>query len=196
MAVLASDPFVYGGSWTADAADKVARFVDLADTFHLPVVHLVDNPGFLIGTDAEKQATIRHGVRALAAIYQAEVPWCSVHAAQGLRRGRRRARGPHPQLQLPLRLAVAATGARCRSKGGIEAAYRGRARDRAPTPTALVAEIAAPALTTVRSPFRTAEAFDIEEIIDPRDTRPLLCEFAHLAAPLRRPGRRGRAMRP
>ena len=42
VAVLASDPYFYGGGWTADASQKVARFVDLANTFHLPVVHLVD----------------------------------------------------------------------------------------------------------------------------------------------------------
>ena len=76
--MLASDPYDYGGGWTADASDKVTRFVDLADTFHLPVVHLVDQPGFLIGTDAERAATIRHGARALAAVYQATVPWCAV----------------------------------------------------------------------------------------------------------------------
>src|SRR5438270_1345392 len=78
VAVLASDPYQYAGGWTATASEKVTRFVDLADTFHLPVVHLVDNPGFVIGTDAEKAATIRYGARALAAIYQATTPWCSV----------------------------------------------------------------------------------------------------------------------
>ena len=78
VAVLAGDPYHYGGGWTADAAQKVVRFVDLAETFQLPVVHLVDNPGFVIGTESEKQATIRHGARALTAIYQASVPWCSI----------------------------------------------------------------------------------------------------------------------
>ena len=78
VAVLASDPYFYGGGWTADASQKVARFVDLANTFHLPVVHLVDVPGFVIGIEAEKAGTIRQGARALAAIYQAKVPWCSV----------------------------------------------------------------------------------------------------------------------
>ena len=78
VAVLADDPYFYGGGWTADASQKVTRFVDLADTFHLPVVHLVDNPGFVIGIEAERAATIRHGARALAAVYQAPVPWCSV----------------------------------------------------------------------------------------------------------------------
>ena len=48
----------------------------------------------------------------------------------------------------------------------------------------------------MRSPFRTAERFGIEEIIDPRDTRPLLCEFANLAAKLRDPGPVATPMRP
>ena len=62
----------------ARRAQKVTRFVDLANTFHLPVVHLVDVPGFVIGPEAEKAGTIRYGARALAAIYQARVPWCSI----------------------------------------------------------------------------------------------------------------------
>src|SRR3954463_8343214 len=78
VAVLASDPYFYGGGWTADASQKAMRFVDLANTFHLPIVHLVDVPGFIIGVEAEKAGTIRHGARALAAIYQARVPFCSI----------------------------------------------------------------------------------------------------------------------
>ena len=78
VAILAGDPFYYGGGWTADSSNKVTRFIDIAETFQLPVINLVDNPGFLIGLQSEKQATIRHGARALAAVYQATVPWCSV----------------------------------------------------------------------------------------------------------------------
>ena len=78
VAVVAGGPCQYGGGWTGASSEKGTRFVDLAGTFHLPVVHLVDNPGFVIGTEAEQQATIRHGARALAAIYQATVPWCSI----------------------------------------------------------------------------------------------------------------------
>ena len=52
---------------TIRCRQKIVRFVDLAQTFHLPVVHLVDCPGFMIGLDAEKTATIRHGVRVMAA---------------------------------------------------------------------------------------------------------------------------------
>src|SRR5205085_432769 len=78
VAILAGDPYHYAAAWTSDACDKIIRFVDLAETFHLPVVHLVDIPGFLIGTEAERTAAIRHGARAMAAVYQASVPWCSV----------------------------------------------------------------------------------------------------------------------
>ena len=76
--LLASDPFHYGGSWTAEACQKVVRYVDFAETFHLPVVYLMDCPGFMIGLDAEKAATIRHGVRAMAAVNQTTVPWCTI----------------------------------------------------------------------------------------------------------------------
>src|SRR5207247_10571718 len=71
-------------------------------------------------------------------------------------------------------------------EGGIEAAYRAEL-DAAPDPKERLAEIEA-RLTKLRSPFRSAETFWIEEIIDPRNTRPLLCEFADLEAPLRRTG--------
>ena len=68
----------YGGAWTANACQKIVRFVDLAETFHMPIVHMVDCPGFLIGLEAERTATIRHGVRAMAAVNQTTVPWCTI----------------------------------------------------------------------------------------------------------------------
>jgi acetyl-CoA carboxylase carboxyltransferase component len=183
-AVMASDPMFYGGAWTADACQKVERFVDLAQTFHLPVVYLVDCPGFLIGLEAERSGTIKQGVRAMAAIWQTTVPWCAVivrnafGVAGAAHRNQRRycMRYAWPSGRwgsLPL-------------EGGIEAAYRAEL-DAAPDPAARLAEIEA-RLNKLRSPFRSAETFWIEEIIDPRETRPLLCEFANLAAPLREPG--------
>jgi acetyl-CoA carboxylase carboxyltransferase component len=192
VAVLASDPYVYGAGWTASASDKVTRLVDLADTFHLPIVHLVDQPGFVIGTEAERASTIRRGSRALAAVYQAHVPVCAVivrrvfgvAGAAHLNASKLRYRYAWPSGDwgsLPI-------------EGGIEAAYKAQLEE-ADDPAALRAEIEA-RLNVVRSPFRTAEAFIIEEIIDPRDTRPLLVEFANLAAPLRTPGRVTHHMRP
>jgi acetyl-CoA carboxylase carboxyltransferase component len=76
----------------------------------------------------------------------------------------------------------------------VEAAYRAEI-DASDDPVAKLAEIEA-RLERLRSPFRTAEAFLVEEIIDPRDTRPLICEFANLAAPLRQTGPSAFTMRP
>ena len=186
MAILASDPYHYGGAWTADACAKIVRFVDLAETFHLPVVYLCDCPGFLIGLEAEKSATIRHGVRAMAAINQTSVPWCTVI----VRNSFGVAGAAHvPAGRLAIRYAwLSAWWGSLPLEGGIEAAYRAEI-DAAADPKAKLAEIEA-RLNALRSPFRTAETFWVEEIIDPRDTRKLLCEFANLAEPLRTPGPR------
>jgi len=192
VAVLASDPRFYGGGWTAEASIKVTRFVDLAETFHLPVVHFVDIPGFVIGLDSEKAGTIRHGARALAAVYQATVPWCSIivrkafgvagAAHSNASRFKYRYAWPSGDWgSLPI-------------EGGVEAAYRAEIAA-ADDPAAHRAAIEA-RLNQYRSPFRTAEAYLVENIIDPRETRPLLCEFANLAAPLRTPGPRSFHMRP
>ncbi len=192
VAVLASDPYFYGGGWTADASQKVTRFVDLANTFHLPIVHLVDVPGFVIGVEAEKAGTIREGARALAAIYQARVPFCSII----LRKVFGVAGAGHtPHHRLHYRYAwPSGDWGSLPVEGGIEAAYRAEL-DAAPDRDKLRAEIEE-RLNRYRSPFRTAETFLIEEMIDPRDTRPLLCEFANLTAKLREPGPVATAMRP
>jgi acetyl-CoA carboxylase carboxyltransferase component len=192
VALLASDPYFYGGGWTADASQKVARFVDLANTFHLPVVHLVDVPGFVIGVEAEKAGTIRHGARALAAIYQARVPWCSVIIRKvfGVAGA-----GHTPHTRLHYRYAwPSGDWGSLPVEGGIEAAYRAEL-DAAADREKLRHEIEE-RLNRYRSPFRTAETFLVEEIIDPRDTRPLLCEFANLVAKLREAGPVATPMRP
>ncbi|HWS48381.1 MAG TPA: carboxyl transferase domain-containing protein [Acidimicrobiia bacterium] len=192
VAILANDPYFYAGGWTASSSEKVTRFVDLADTFHLPVVHFVDNPGFVIGTAAEKAATIRFGARTLAAIYQADTPWCSVI----LRKVYGVAGAAHQDAsKLSYRFAwPSGNWGSLPLEGGIEAAYKAQL-EAADDPAALRAEIEAK-LAARQSPFKTAEAFLIEEIVDPRDTRPLLCEFAQLAARVRVPGPRAHGLRP
>ena len=182
--VLAGDPFHYGGSWTADACQKVVRWVDFAETFHLPVVYLMDCPGFMIGLEAEKAATIRHGVRAMAAVNQSAVPWCTVI----VRNSFGVAGAVHqPADRFSLRYAwPSAYWGSLPLEGGIEAAYRADI-DAAEDGEAKLKEIEE-RLNRLRSPFRSAEKFWVEEIIDPRKTRSLLCEFARLAEPLRTPG--------
>jgi acetyl-CoA carboxylase carboxyltransferase component len=190
--VLASDPFHYGGSWTADACQKVVRFVDLAETFHLPVVYLMDCPGFMIGLEAEKAATIRHGVRAMAAVNQTTVPWCTIiiRNAFGV------AGVVHqPANRFSMRYAwPSAYWGSLPLEGGIEAAYRAEIEG-ADDPKAKQQEIE-DRLNKLRSPFRSAEKFWVEEVINPMKTRSLLCEFARLAEPLRTAGPTRLAMRP
>lgn len=192
VAVLASDPMALGGLWSAATARKVERFVDLADTFHLPAVHLVDNPGFMIGRRAEEEATIRWGSRALTAIYQATVPWCAVI----LRKAYGMAGSAHANTsRYRWRLAwPSGDWGSLPIAGGLEAAYRSEL-EAAEDPKAHLEAIRG-RLDRVRSPFRTAERFGIEEIIDPRDTRAQLCEFAALAQRGLRAGRKGRGYRP
>ncbi|KIZ33022.1 MULTISPECIES: acyl-CoA carboxylase subunit beta [Rhodopseudomonas] len=192
VALLASDPYHYGGSWTAEACQKVVRFVDLAETFHLPVVYLMDCPGFMIGLEAEKAATIRHGVRAMAAVNQSTVPWCTIivrncFGVAGVVH--------QPANRFSMRYAwPSAYWGSLPLEGGIEAAYRADIAEAA-DPDAKLKEIEA-RLNKLRSPFRSAERFWVEEIIDPRKTRSLLCEFARLAEPLRTPGEARMAIRP
>jgi acetyl-CoA carboxylase carboxyltransferase component len=192
VVLFASDPYVNGGSWNAETCQKVVRFADLAETFHLPVVYLMDCPGFAIGLEAEKTATIRHGVRAMAAMNQVSIPWCTVimRAAYGV------AGAAHqPASRMSLRYAwPSATWGSLPLEGGIEAAYRADIEGAA-DPKAKMAEIE-DRLNKLRSPFRTAEKFWVEEIIDPRKTRSLLCEFTRLAQPVLTPGRSSLAIRP
>lgn len=177
VAVVASDPSYLGGSWEADTSRKVKRFAELADQFRLPVVHLVDNPGFMIGVEAEKAGTIRAGVEAMNAIYGATVPWATVivRRAYGIAGS---AMSNAENFQYRFAWPSGDWGSLPIS-GGLEVAYKSEL-EAADDPQAKLEEIKA-RLTAVTSPFRTAEKFAVEDIVDPRDTRPLLCEFADLA---------------
>jgi acetyl-CoA carboxylase carboxyltransferase component len=177
IGIMANDTMHLGGAVNAAAADKMMRFVDLCDTFHLPVVNLVDNPGFLIGVQAEQEGTVRLGSRALMACLQASVPWVSVI----IRRCYGVAGAGHGNSdRLNLRYAwPSADWGSLPIEGGVQAAYR-REIEASEDPDARRREIEAD-LEQYRSPLRTAEAFGIEEIIDPRDTRAILCDWVALA---------------
>jgi acetyl-CoA carboxylase carboxyltransferase component len=192
VAILAGDPLYGGGAWGAAASRKITRFVDLAQTFHLPMVHLVDCFGFAVGLEAESTATMRHAVTAISAIHQSTIPWSAIIIRNvfGVGGG-----GHVPHTSTPIRYAwPSGNWGSLPLEGGVEAAYRAEIAA-ADDPDAKLEEISE-RLEQMRSPFRSAEAFIIEEIIDPRDTRPLLCEFANMAAPLRTPGQSMFTMRP
>jgi acetyl-CoA carboxylase carboxyltransferase component len=148
----------------------------------------------VIGVDAERAGTIRRGARAMAAVYQATVPWVAIIVRKVF--GVAGAAHGNPQA-LNLRYAwPSADWGSLPVEGGIEAAYR-RELEAAADPDALKAQITAE-LDAVRSPFRTAEAFGIEKIIDPADTRRLLCEWIATAYDIlaTAPGPKGRGTRP
>lgn len=192
VAVLAGDPMFLGGAWTADAARKIERFVDLAETFHMPVVHFVDCPGFAVGVKHEKAGVTRQGVRAMSAIYQASVPWCSIVVRQAY--GLAGSAMANPSRAKVRYCWPSGDWGSLPMDGGVEAAFK-RELEAHPDPAARLAEIKA-WLESLRSPFRTAEAFYAEEIIDPRDTRPLLCDWINLAQRIQRVGERRFGMRP
>jgi propionyl-CoA carboxylase beta chain len=177
VAVLASDPGQMGGTWTAAASRKMARLVELAETFRLPVVHFVDVGGFTIGSQAEKAGTIRDGTRAIATIFQSTVPWCAVIL--------RRAFGvagagmiDHTRFRYRIAWPSGDWGS-LPMEGGLEAAFKAQI-EAAADPAAAKREIRE-RLERLRSPFRSAERFYVEEIVPPSETRRWLCEFAQLA---------------
>lgn len=178
VAVLANDPKHLGGALTADAADKIIRFVDLADTFHLPVVNLVDQPGTYVGTEAESRGTIRRGVRAQMAIEQARVPWASVF----VRRAYGLAGASYAPLGRPTNWRIAWPSANWGSipiEGGVDAAYK-RELAASPDPEARRAGLVRE-FEYLENPFLTAEKFGIDDIVDPRETRSRLHEWISLA---------------
>lgn len=177
VAIFAENPRVYGGAWTAASSRKLIRLIDLASTFHLPLVHLEDCPGFLIGKQSEEEATIRFGSAALAALGQANVPFCCVVVRKAF--GVAGAANHKPGAQHFRAAWPSGDWGSLPIEGGIEVAYKAELAE-ADDYDEHLARIKA-RLNQVRSPFRSAEFFEIEEIIDPRQTRAYLTRWAKVA---------------
>lgn len=177
VAIVSNDCRWFGGAQTASGCEKMTRFIDLADTFHLPIIYLIDCPGFMIGPDAEKEGIERKAARLALALTQLTVPGIAII----LRRSYGVAGALHGSVsRLNLRYAwPSGEWGSLPIEGGVMAAYRGDIESAA-NPDSKRIEIEE-SLRKLGSPFRTAEAFGVEEIIDPRDTRPVLCEFLKLA---------------
>jgi len=78
IGIVANQPLQKGGVLFVDSADKAARFIWICDAFNLPLLFLADVPGFMIGTDVERQGIIRHGAKMISAVAEATVPKISV----------------------------------------------------------------------------------------------------------------------
>jgi acetyl-CoA carboxylase carboxyltransferase component len=175
VGVLCSDPRVSGGAMTLSAANKMERHMDLCNTFRLPMVNFVDQPGNATGPEAETTGTLLGAVRVLTKIEQLSVPWLSII----IRRAFGMAGGLHAPKYFPaLNHRFAWPSARWGSipiEGGVAAAYR-QEIEAAADPGRRRAELEAEYLP-IGSPFRTAENFGILDIIDPRETRSVLCDW-------------------
>jgi acetyl-CoA carboxylase carboxyltransferase component len=171
VGVFANDPFHDGGSMTAEGARKVRRFIETCDVFNLPIVSFVDEPGFLIGAAAERAGTIRYGVETLIAAQQSRVPWAAVvvrksfGVAAGIHLGPGAMSFAWPSAEfgaMPL-------------EGGVALAF-GKEIAAAPDPDKRRREIE-DRIAREQSVFPRAEEFGVHELIDPRRTRPALCNW-------------------
>jgi acetyl-CoA carboxylase carboxyltransferase component len=184
VGLLANDCYHDGGAMTAQGARKVRRFVELCDSFGLPVVSFVDEPGFMIGPDAERAGTIRFGMEVMFAVLQTRVPWLAVivRKAFGVAAGIHL--GPEPQV---LAWPSAQSGA-MPVEGGVALAFR-REIEAAPDPDARRRELEEE-FEAAQSIFPRAEDFGVHDLIDPRETRPLACRWIEDIGPRLR-ARRG-----
>jgi acetyl-CoA carboxylase carboxyltransferase component len=185
VAVFAEDPGRYGGAWTAQAARKVRRLVDLASTFHLPLIHLQDCPGLMIGPQSERDGTVREATSALLALSQSTSDYCSVVIRRAFGVGgsaNKKLGATHFRFAWP-----SGDWGSLPVEGGIESAYRAELAELDERASQELVESVRNRLARYRSPFRSAEAFDIEEVIDPRETRTRLCRWAHLVCRAARP---------
>jgi len=179
VGIVANNPMVYGGAMDFRAARKQTHFMELCDCFHIPIVYLVDVPGFMIGRDAEAAGTLREGMRAVYVAAQVTVPVFTVviRKCYGMAGMGMTEKGG---LEFKIAWPSAEVGS-LPVEGGVKAAFR-REIAAAADPKAREAELEAE-LRALASPFRTAEAFGVEEIIDPRETRSYLCRFLEAAEP-------------
>jgi acetyl-CoA carboxylase carboxyltransferase component len=178
VGIVANNP-MFGGIVDHKAARKQTHFVELCDAFNIPVVFFADVPGFMIGTESEAAAILREGMRARFVGQQASVPMFTVivRKCYGMAGGAViDRRGLNFKIAWP-----SAQWGSLPIEGGVRAAYR-REIESAPDPQAREREIEEE-LRELASPFRTAEAFAVEDVIDPRETRPYLCQFIEALQP-------------
>ena len=177
VGTMINNPEFLGGSMDVAAGTKVIRFLQLCDTFHLPMIYFADEPGFMVSPEQQRQGIVRAGAKMLCATLRTRMPWLSIVIRQlyGVAgQCHDRPSGMFKRVAWP-----SGHWGSMHISGGVTAAYRRVIRE-ADDPAAKQKEIEE-RLEALASPFRTAEAFNIEEIIDPRETRPMVCDFVEAA---------------
>jgi acetyl-CoA carboxylase carboxyltransferase component len=183
LGVVANDTRHMAGAITSDASEKAARFMQLCDSFGLPVVSLVDTPGFMVGVDAEQTGLVRHASRLLIAGAALSVPLVAVILRRGYGLGAQAMTGG--SLHEPL-LTVAWPGAHL-GPMGLEGAVRlalrkeldeigdeGEREQR-------VRDLTAAAERNARA-LNAAALFELDDVVDPAETRSLIASILAAAA--------------
>ena len=171
VGIVANNPMQAGGVLDVNAADKAARFVNLCDAFEIPLVFLQDVPGFMVGSKVEQQGIIRHGAKMLYAVASATVPKLTVvmRKAYGAGYYVMNGRAYEPDL------LVAWPGAEISVMGaeGMVAIAANKETDE-------VKKQLAEAIRPHIDIERTAALGYVDDVIDPRETRPLLAHYLTL----------------
>jgi acetyl-CoA carboxylase carboxyltransferase component len=178
LGIIANDCRFGAGAMTVDGARKVRRFIELCQVFHLPVVSFVDEPGFMIGPEAEAAGTVRAGAAVVIAVAECRVPWASVimRKSMGLAAAAHYASGAYVLAWPSAELGALPV------EGGVAVAY-GKEIAAAADPAAKRQELE-DAFAARQSIFPRAEAFAVHDLIDPRETRAKLCDWIELIRPL------------
>ncbi len=169
VAVIANQPQVLAGAIDADAADKAAHFIAVADSFHLPLVFLADNPGMLPGSRSERAGVLRSGARMFAAQTQATAP--KIHLT--LRKAYGFGSVVMALIGFDGQVATYAYPGATMGAMGAGATSRAMGAD-----ADLAAELREAEL---QASYRSAEGLGFDELIDPRDTRNVLLDALELA---------------
>ncbi|MCY9782665.1 acyl-CoA carboxylase subunit beta [Nocardiopsis sp. EMB25] len=169
VGVVGNQPMVLAGVLDSDAAQKAARFVRFCDAFNIPLVTLVDVPGFLPGTDQEHAGVIRHGAKLLYAYCEATVPRVQVIVRKAYGGAYivmdSRSIGTDLSLAWPGN-EIAVMGA----EGAVNVVHRRELRA-AVDPDALRTELVADYRERLMHPYRAPEEGFVDDVIDPADTR-------------------------
>jgi acetyl-CoA carboxylase carboxyltransferase component len=193
LGLIANDTRHVAGAITSDAADKGARFLQLCDSFGLPVVSLIDTPGMMVGPEAEATGLVRHASRLLVAGAALSVPLIAVILRRGYGLGAQAMAGG--SLHEPL-LTVAWPSAHL-GPMGLEGAVRLALRKELDAIEAedereqRVRDLTAAAEENARA-LNAAALFELDDVIDPAETRDLIASTLAAAAPGYPPGGSGR----
>src|SRR5215217_3802264 len=179
VGIVANQPRRLGGILDNDSADKAARFVNLCNAFGLPLVFLQDVPGFMVGTKVEAAGIIRHGAKMLHAVAAATVPKVTVviRKAYGAGYYVMCGRAYEPDLIVAWPSAeISVMG----PEGAVEIVMR-RIVEEADDPAARKAELIA-SYQELIDVYRAARNDMIDDVIDPRETRPTVIRAFEMAA--------------